>query len=309
MSERIGVVIPSYNHGRFINAAIDSALSQTRPPDRVVVVDDGSTDDTRERLERLSGDQRVTVLWQQNQGADAALNRGITEVGTDLVFLLNSDDRFAPQRIEQLSDLLKRRPAVGLAGTWLEVVDEAGARIGVKEAWHNLEPWKLQPKLRTFQGTPDPRANLLQTNYLSTSSNFALRREVWERHGPFRPLRYAHDWDLALRIARQEEIAVLPRPLLQYRVHAGNTIRSDRRGMEFEILWVMAANLPSHLEPERETAFLHRLLCSFPDVEHPRVLSLLLAIAAADGRNGQRRLESLLNPEDPLRRCLLEEMR
>jgi glycosyltransferase involved in cell wall biosynthesis len=307
MTTRIGVVIPSYNHAGFIGAAIDSALNQTRPPDRVVVVDDGSTDGTRDRLERLS-DDRLTVLWQPNEGADVALNRGIAEVGTDLVFLLNSDDRFASQRIEQVSELLERRPEVGLAGTWIEVVDEAGRRLGVKEGWHNLEPWTLQPKARTFQGTGDPRANLLQTNYLSTTSNFALRREVWERHGPFRPLRYAHDWDLALRIARHEEIAVLPLPLLQYRVHPGNTIRTDRRSMDFEILWVMAANLPAYLEDSPDPSFLSRLLHSFPDSGHPRMLSLLLALSCGGRSDRQRRLTSLLDPSDPVRLRLLEEM-
>jgi len=304
----IGVVVPSYNHESFLEVAITSALDQTLPPDRVVVVDDGSCDGSVRILERLREDRRVTALFQENRGAHATLTRGVDEIGTDLVFILNSDDRYAPDRIERFAALFAGRPHLGLAGSWLEIIDKQGRPMGVKEGWDNCEPWKLPPRHLTFQGTQDPVSNLLQTNYLATTSNFVFASALWRECRPFRPLRYAHDWDFALRASAHAELAVIPRPLVQYRVHGANTIREDRQTMELEILWVQAANLSAQLSESEGADFYDRLLHSFPDLGHPRTLVLLVALAAADARNGGKRLEEILDVDNPLRRRLLEEM-
>jgi hypothetical protein len=101
---------------------------------------------------------------------------------------------------------------------------------------------------RTFKADDDPRTALLLQNYWATTSNYVFPRRTYERHGPFRPLRYAHDWDFALRVQRREPARLLRAPLLQYRVHDRNTIRDDRAAMVYEICWVMAVHLPRYLE-------------------------------------------------------------
>lgn len=310
MTATVDVVIPSYNHRAFVVEAIDSALAQTLPPRRVVVVDDGSTDGSRELLQTMNRDGLV-VHVQENCGAHAALGRGLDESDADFLFILNSDDVYSPERIERLVDELERRPAAQLATSWVEVVDAAGKRLGVKEAWRNLEPWPMPPRATTLQGTDDPRWTLLQQNWLATTSNFALRREAWQRLRPFRPLRYTHDWDFALRLAASAEITVVAEPLLRYRVHGSNTIREDLRAMELEILWTLAVNVPAFVAaadatPER----LARLAASTHSFGHDGAngVRVLLQALAAAGDCGRARMERLLDPDDPLRRRLLERM-
>jgi glycosyltransferase involved in cell wall biosynthesis len=301
---RIGVVIPSFNHAGFIEEAIESVLRQTRPADRILVVDDGSSDGSDAILRRIAGGGRIKTLFQENRGAHEALTRGIDRVDADLVFLLNSDDRFEPERIKRFTEAFGRHPALGFAGSWIQIIDARGRPVARKEGWKNLPPWELEPSERTFQGTGDPADNLLQTNYLSTTSNFVFTRALWSQCRPFRRLRYAHDWDFALRASACAEMTLVAEALVQYRVHPRNTIREDRQAMELEILWVLAANLPQRLAAV-EPAFVRRLLHSLPTFPDLRTLAVLAAMAAADARDGGQRLERLLDPADPIRRALL----
>ena len=306
------VVIPSYNHREYLAEALDSVLTQSAPVDEVVVVDDGSTDGSRELLAGYSG-RGVRTLLPGHAGAHAALNLGIESTTAELVFILNSDDVFDAERVEALAGLFAADPSLGFAGSWLEVIDERGRPNGVKRAWENMEPWEMAPRDRTFQGCGDPRGNLLQANYLASTSNFAFRRSLWREAGPFRPLRFAHDWDFGLRAAAAAPMAVVPRPLLRYRVHARNTIRQDRRVMELEVLWVTAAHVARFLAPERtpgatpaeQAAHRARVYHSLQVFGYHRLLWLLVALAAAD----PAAFAAVLEPDDPTRALVLAEIR
>ncbi len=305
------VVIPSFNHRRFVGAAVESVLGQSRPADEIVVVDDGSTDGSAEVLATFA-ERGVRVVCQGNAGAHAALTRGIDLTAADLIFILNSDDLFSPDRIEALSELFLADPELALAGSWVEVIDEKGRSLGVKRAWENMEPWPMEPRTSTFQGCGDPYGNLLQANYFASTSNFALRRAVWERYRPFAPLRFAHDWELALRIAARERIAVVPRALLRYRSHAGNTIASDRAAMELEVLWVVAASFGAFLarspggapDSDAVARYRSRIAHSVQVFGRHRLLAVLVGLAAAD----PAAFAALLDPGDATRRWLLAEI-
>jgi glycosyltransferase involved in cell wall biosynthesis len=306
------VVIPSYNHRKFLPEALESVLGQTLAVDELVVVDDGSSDGSRDVLQAY--EQRgVRLLLPEHEGAHAALNRGIAATGADIVFILNSDDVYAADRVATLNELFAADDRIGFAGSWLEVIDEDGRGLGIKRGWENMEPWEMEPREWTFQGTADPSGNLLQANYLASTSNFAFRRTVWERVGPFRNLRFAHDWDFALRAAASAPMAVVPQPLLRYRVHARNTIRQDRRTMEFEVLWVMAANVarflapgcPPEATPEATAAWRARVYRSIQVFGYHRLLWLLTALAAAD----PVAFTALLEAQDPTRAMALAEIR
>src|SRR6187399_2014939 len=101
MAERVAVVIPCYNHARFVGEAIESVLNQTRPADRIIVMDDGSKDNSL-AVTRAFTDRNVEVHAQENRGAHAAINRLVELGATDCewIAILNSDDRFLPRRLE-----------------------------------------------------------------------------------------------------------------------------------------------------------------------------------------------------------------
>lgn len=248
MTPIISVVIPSYNHAVFIRQAVTSVLAQPFELE-VVIVDDGSRDDSLAVLAAIE-DPRVRVLPQENQGAHAAINRGLHEARGRFLAVLNSDDLYSPGRFAAALDVFERDPEVALVGSYIEVIDAHGRALGIKEGYHTLDPWPVPEPAKTFKADGDLRTALLMQNYWSTTSNFVLPRATYERYGPFQALRYCHDWDFALRVQREQRAHLIAEPLLQYRVHGSNTIRENRAAMIFEICWVLATHLPNYLGQE-----------------------------------------------------------
>ncbi len=305
---KVSVVIPSYNHAPFVAEAVSSVLTQSEPDLALIVVDDGSTD---ESLEILAGftDPRLRVITQRNQGAHAAINRGLEQARGRYLAILNSDDVYHPQRLKKIIAVLESDAGIGLAGSFIEVIDSRGQTLGVKHGYRDLEPWPLETPERSFRAGADLRAALLTENYLATTSNYVFRREWYERIGGFRPLRYTHDWDFALRMARVARLALLPEPLLRYRVHGRNTIRENQAAMIFEICWCLAVHLPQHISDDawfngRPAAQrIDQLLHSIYTYGCDKVLSTMLLHNLAEDEEKALRL---LEPGDPGRAVYLD---
>jgi glycosyltransferase involved in cell wall biosynthesis len=328
----VSVVIPLYNHEQFIAEAVESVLTQTVTDLELIVVDDGSTDNSLDIVQGFT-DRRLKVLSQSNQGAHAAINRGLREATGTYLAILNSDDMYLPTRLEKLTSILETDPQIGLAASYIEVVDKDGKPLGIKHSYRDLEPWLLEKPERSFRAGLDPEEALLTENFLATTSNYVFSRKWYERIGEFRKLKYAHDWDFALRVTHHARLALHPEPLMKYRVHTTNTIREDQVTMIFEICWCLAVHLPRFLE-HREFLRLplakriDQLLHSIYTYECDRVLSVMLlqeiahnpdtAVSLLDTDNPSRsqyinyihdRLKkgeavqelSILNPQQPLR--------
>lgn len=278
----VSVVIPSYNHAPFVAEAVRSVLDQSFADLELFVIDDGSTDGSLEILTGID-DPRVCVITQENRGAHAAINRGLEMASAPYLAILNSDDAYSPERLEKMLPVLKGDPSVGIVSSYIEVVDVAGRRLGVKHGYRDLEPWLLEAPHRSFRAGDDLRAALLTENYLATTSNFLLSRHWYEEVGPFRGLRYAHDWDFALRMANLARIELIPEALLRYRIHGGNTIRENQARMIFEICWCLAVQLPQHMDDgewllntESSARRVEQLLYSIYTFNMDRVLNAML---------------------------------
>lgn len=276
----ISVVVPSYNHAVYIGDAVKSVLSQSFKDLELIVVDDGSKDNS---LEILSGftDPRLRVITQTNQGAHVAINRGIKSSTGKYIAILNSDDVFHPLRLEKLLTVLKSDSQIGLTGSYIEIIGQSGNTLGIKHGYKDAPPWNLDNSEKSFRATGQLHKIILTENYLSTTSNFVFSREALNRIGDFRPLRYAHDWDFALRMAQWSKISLLPEALLQYRVHPANTIRENHAAMIFEICWCLAVHLPQHLtsivNAEAQNPLeLEQALNSIYNFDMDRVLSVML---------------------------------
>lgn len=130
MTPRVSVVVASYNHANFIEGALRSVLAQTYQDFEVVVVDDGSTDDSVERI-RAFGDRRISLArLSPNMGACIALNRAIRASRGEFIAVLNSDDEFLPEKLEWQVRFLDANSNVAAVFGWPELVDESGAPFG-----------------------------------------------------------------------------------------------------------------------------------------------------------------------------------
>jgi glycosyltransferase involved in cell wall biosynthesis len=242
----ISVIIPSYNHAAYIGHAVESVFAQSHTDLELIVVDDGSTDNSLDILAGFS-DPRLRILPQANQGAHAAINRGLRAATGDYLAILNSDDIYHPLRLAKMLEVLKSDRQVGLAGSYIDIIDRDGKSLGTKHGYTDSSPWQLESPERSFRAGNDLHKALLTENFWSTTSNFVFARHWFDAVGEFRPLRFTHDWDFALRMARVARMALLPDVLMHYRFHATNTIRNDRAVMIFEICWCLAMHLPQHL--------------------------------------------------------------
>src|SRR5689334_4764378 len=131
MPRSVSVVIPTYNYGRFIDEAIRSALAQTQPPMEIIVVDDGSTDDTKDVVATF-GD-KVKYVRQENAGVCAARNRGVAESSGDLIALLDADDVLEPTNLEKQSARFDEDERVGFVHCGVREFDsDTGNVIALK---------------------------------------------------------------------------------------------------------------------------------------------------------------------------------
>jgi len=216
---RVAAVIPLFNHERYIADALRGLLAQTRPPDRIIVIDDGSTDRSLDAA-RAVADARITILSQENAGAHAALNRGIAlAADADFIGILNSDDVYEPERLESCLRCLELHPAAAVVATRLKMIDGEGVLLpaGDPRARWLRSVWHARPEsLCAWLGI---------ANFTKTTSNLFGRAEYFRGH-PFRPYRYVHDYYFALAAAIEDRLVLLDEELLRYRVHGANTIKS-----------------------------------------------------------------------------------
>ncbi len=218
----VSVVIPTYNRARFLGAAVASVRAQTWPCMEIVIVDDGSTDNTSEVVAKLGEGIRYVV--QPNSGPAAARNRGILEAQGDLIGFLDTDDRWLAGKIAGQIAILQRDPAVVLVGADMAIEDETG-QVQVPS---NFERRGLQAFFASLDGRPVPEAprRLLDLNFINTST-VLVYREVLQALNGFDPrLRYGEDLELWLRIAARHGVACVP-TVQEIRVeHSSNVTKS-----------------------------------------------------------------------------------
>lgn len=307
---RISVVIPSFNHAGFIKQAIYSVLNQTYSDLELIVVDDGSTDQSIAAILDIN-DSRLHIFQQTNQGAHAAINRGLHIANGEYLSILNSDDVYHPQRLEKMLKALESQRPAQFAGSYVELINSTGQATGVKHGYHDLEPWPLELKSHSFRTGNDLHATLLTENYFATTSNFFFTRECYEQIGEFRNLRYVHDWDFALRAALITPLVLVPEPLIQYRIHPHNTIREDRAAMVYEICWCLAMHLSQHISSlssdfHPDSKLVDQLLNSIFVYGCDKVLAVMLAQEPA---SHPEVATELLNPANPIRISYMEFIR
>src|SRR5947207_956439 len=251
----VSVVIPTYNRARVVGEAIDSALAQTHERLEVIVVDDGSTDDTAERVGRRR-DRRLRYVRREHAGVSSARNAGIAAATGDLVSFLDSDDLWKPEKIETEVAALARHPEAG--GVFSDLEKREGATI-VPSFMRRTRVFARLLGGRAFpEGLLLPSRALylclLQEIPIKTPA-LTVRRSALERVGGFdERWTSSEDWEFLLRLARSESLLYLDRPLAVIRVSTDSLRRGDQERGELTMLQLLAAEYHRLSDPEARRA-------------------------------------------------------
>jgi glycosyltransferase involved in cell wall biosynthesis len=212
----LSVVIPSYNRADYIGETIESVLQQTYSNIEVVVIDDGSTDNTAQVVEPFA--PRVRYIRQENAERGASRNHGLRLAKGEYIAFLDSDDLWLPDKAERGIHFLRDRPGVGMLCTDAIEIDGEGKERRLLHA-------------RGYSGKVTGK--LLQNNFVIMPTHLA-RTSVVREIGGFREERKlsgSEDWEMWVRLSLVAEIAYIPQVTAKYRVHTANTM-SSAEGMQ-----------------------------------------------------------------------------
>ena len=246
----VSVVMPAYNYARYIRESIDSVLAQTHAPLEVIVVDDGSTDDTPAVL--ASYGDRIRVIRQQNAGVAAARNAGLAVARGEYMAFIDSDDIWLPRKLELQLARFEADPTLGLVHCGIEIFDDAGRTLEV--VTRGEEGWLAEGMLRMDEGV-----------LTGPGSGILVPRRVAEEVGGYDVrLAPSEDWDFCYRIVSRYRAGFVPGPLLRYRMHGSGghlNIARMEHGMLLAFEKAFAAGGPE-LRKLRRPAYgrLHRIL-------------------------------------------------
>jgi glycosyltransferase involved in cell wall biosynthesis len=216
MQPLISVIIPNYNHTRFVGDAIQSVLDQTYRCFEIIVVDDGSTDDCKSVVGRFSS--QVRYIRQENQGLGGARNTGIRAAKGDFIGLLDADDQWQPQYLETMVNLIYQNPDAAVYYCSAQGTDIQGNDLPQVFGSLRVAPENLYQSLT--------RANFL------IPSTIIMRRAVLIEAGLFdASLKSCEDWDMWLRIAPQCGFVGTEASLVRYRIH-GSSLSANPVGMQ-----------------------------------------------------------------------------
>jgi GT2 family glycosyltransferase len=218
----VSVVVPSYNHAAYVERALRSVFAQTHRALELIVVDDGSTDASADVIERCLRDAPLPTRFERrsNEGAAAAINRGIDLASGTYVNLLNSDDAFTPSRVERMvAATAARDTAWGFSGIAIVDADDRSIDpLADRRAFDLLCSVHAVPLQETVGFA------LLAQNVAVSSGNLFFSRALARKVGRFGDFRYNHDWDFCLRALAHAEPVFVPEALYRYRLHGANTI-------------------------------------------------------------------------------------
>jgi glycosyltransferase involved in cell wall biosynthesis len=233
---KISVIIPLYNHEKYIKEAICSVLEQSFSDFEVIVINDGSTDNS-EDIVRNVNDDRIKYFYQENQGAHNTINRGINLARGDYVSILNSDDIYDSKRLEDCLKMIESDDSLSAVFSHIAFIDDKGEFIkyvkGPEDIWTNHDPdvWREEKNIVL---------DLLAGNFLMTTSNLFCRKNIFNEVGYFSNLKYTHDYEFFLRICSRFKVNVIEEPLLKYRMHKTNTIKGNEAAVSFEVGLVLS---------------------------------------------------------------------
>lgn len=292
VSPRVSVTIPAYNAAPYLAQTLESLFAQTYTNREIIVVDDGSTDDTQRVLAPYR--DRIVYHWQENRGLPAARNKGFELATGELIAWMDSDDLCEPERLAMQAAYLECNSHVAAIGSEFAAIDEQGrvfdlahsssyysefARYGVAGLFSKRElfdgsgvAWDAQLSRSYEVYSGDVWRRLVFGNFMHPPT-MMMRRSAVERVGLLRTdITSAEDWEYITRLSRVGRIAFVCAPLLRYRRHPGQmslnkavtstlsriTVLEDTRARHHAELIALDAEIRRQLaEFHQEAAYMH----------------------------------------------------
>lgn len=201
----VSIILPTYNREKLISFAIQSVLNQTCSDFELIIVDDGSQDNTTNLVSKFNDSRIRYIHHYQNAGVSAARNTGIEQAKGQYIAFLDSDDEWLPEKLEQQLQIFQDQPTVAVIYSWL-----------IKESQNNQSQTIRSSKYRGYI-----YGDLLYSNFIGTPSTVIVKRECFDSGIRFDPhLPCCEDWDVWLKLAKFYQFEVILAPLVKYREHS-----------------------------------------------------------------------------------------
>jgi len=207
---RISVIIPTFNCAEYLSSALDSVLAQTMDDYDIVVIDDGSSDNTKQALLRYRENSKVTYIYQENRGLPGARNAGVAQSDSEYLAFLDADDQLRPDALQQMTEAVSNMTA----------------------SWCLVDILKCKPEGKEVQHTVIPEGNL----YYGILRDDFIRRGMFFRRDSFlsvgmydEQMKYREDWDLNIRMFEKGfPYSYIPEPLYLYTWREGSITTGKR---------------------------------------------------------------------------------
>jgi glycosyltransferase involved in cell wall biosynthesis len=246
---KVSVVIPAFNAMKYLPKTVESVLSQSFSDFEVIVVNDGSSDETEQWVSQIE-DARIKLISQTNQGLAAARNTGIQNSEGEYIAFLDADDLWEATKLEKQVLILEEAPQTGLVYTWLAYIDDEGIPTG--RVFKNCEEGNVWRRL-------------IEHNIVESGSVAMVRRQCFDTCGVFDQNlhSFVEDLDMWLRIARHYPFQVVREPLVYYRQHSTSASRSwEAMERSFEIVIEKTfASVPQELQNLKQSSYGFANLC------------------------------------------------
>jgi tetratricopeptide (TPR) repeat protein len=217
---RVSVIIPAYNRADYLVQAMQSVLNQSFSPFEVIVVDDGSTDDTAEVVRAFESRARY-LRHDDNRGVAAARNSGLSAARGEVIAWLDADDLWEPDCLATVIPMLRADEGLDGVYTGLMRIDADGT---------------LLPQVSLAVVPPADLYSALVEDCFIQTSTFVARKRCFDRVGEFDTrFRICEDYDMFLRLAKAFTIVGVPEPLVRYRVHEHNTVANTEAFCRFRL--------------------------------------------------------------------------
>ena len=231
MKPEVSIILPSYNYENYIGKTIDSVLNQSYPNWELIIIDDGSMDNSLDVIKRYK-DKRIHLFTQKNKGVSSTLNRGIRNSSGKYICFLDADDKYHPDKLDAQVEYMNS--GFDIVTTQVQVIDDKDEESPIE---HFKMTWNLYDKKEIFG--EDRVANFLYKNYFCKSS-LMIRKELFNKYGYFDPrLITAYDLDLWLRMIPSAKITRVDKILTYYRWHDKNETAVNNSRIRTELLLIL----------------------------------------------------------------------